>query len=175
MLNINFNGEGYQKNKGSLFNPSVSWAIGLSKVRSPYKVDYNITYTPYDLITDVLLYYGQTEYDSGDAVVLPPNKLSAYHFSHNISFGYDILPDFFIRPFIGIGYQYSGINIYFKKEGKQNNTSKTSDIFVHGELIYTINSNYFLGLSFANSLTLDEKSWQNIYFKIGKIFISNKL
>jgi len=164
-----FDNTTFRQNIGKLYSKPVTISVGGVFNKSPFKLDFNMS----------SVHYGQSnpipfdeEYFDDSELFWYPNieEYSINSYLFNVSILYDIVPDFIIRPFMGIGYQYSYITLGHTTLGQQVE-SNTSDIFITGSLLifeYNIEDvSFFIDISYQKSLTLELKKWNQIYIKFG--------
>jgi len=171
----NFDNDIFRKNISTLYKlDDYEYSIGGALNFSPIKLDINVQKLTYLLRGYDSMYLDSDFYLDFSNDYYGENKVN--HFSlnlFNMSSSYDILPKSFIRPFIGIGYQLSSINIGNCTNldgGIDDCSSITSDYFLIGELMYElrgVEGNLFISLSYQESLTLEIKKWNQLNLKIG--------
>jgi len=184
-----FKNQTFQDNLGNLLdienkglNMPISYGFtGNTYNRFPFnfKYDFNYSKTPYNLLDEISfdIQDEDLDYNFGweeDQVVF--NEYDKVNFSLSSissSISFDLLPNFFIRPFFGVGYSYNTLDFHastthsgetdFHFHREQN----FSNLFIVSNLIYKTKGHIYFDLSYRFSLIEKELKWDDIQFNIG--------
>ena len=187
-----FKNETFQNNLGSLIDIDesqwypISWGFTGNIYRKfPFKFKYDVNWsgTSYKLLDEISFNINASDDSSLDSD--GDGKIVFYEYdsvdfsltSFNSSISFDLLPKFFIRPFIGVGYCYSTLE--FKHEQWVDNFPvdfNRKQTF--GNEFYIVNLIYewkiddeaintYFDLSYRFSIKESELSFENIQFNIG--------
>jgi hypothetical protein len=143
-------------NMSSNFIHSSSLIGGISFLGERVKYDYKFSYTPVEI---------QSPFNMKEVTINSKNAI--HHAAHNFSLGYSLLHYFPLRPFIGLGYQNSGIEIYDGDELISNSITSGFYYFVEVVTKNFESTNMFIGLSYSASMKNDIKKWNSTSLKIG--------
>ena len=193
--NFEFENETFKNNLGNLLDirfPITYGFTGNVYDRFPlnFKYDFNYSKTPYDLLGSIsfdIIEEDDTQFDTdGDGVVIfDQNDNVDFNLSNiNSSISFDLFPNFFIRPFLGIGYSYSILNFHASRsnidEGNEINFQREQtfgSLFIISNLIYEwkglakvssgFAGNIYFDLSYRLSLIEKELKWNDVQFNIG--------
>jgi len=172
IVSHSFDNMAYNNNIGKRFNLETLPSFGFSAVFSPIKFDIHYSMTNYIIEPPVIFYYPPgVHYINDEAIVTlygDYEEITGQYQAINFSASYDILPDFFLRPYIGIGYQSSGFILHDPTyAGNHDLKSPTSDFFFNGELCIRPFSFFYLGMRYQRSLTIEDKAWNSVGFNSG--------
>jgi len=183
----------FKDNLGSLLDIEIPFTYGFTGNtynRFPFNFKYDINYskTPYNLL-------GEISFDTMDDIAFDldeDGKIVFDQYDHvdfsltniNSSISFDLLPKFFIRPFIGVGYSYNTLEFHASTTDHPNSDELNfhreqtfGNLFIVSNLIYEwkglqhvpsgFSGNVYFDLSYRFSLIEKELKWDDIQFNIG--------
>ncbi|MDC0145125.1 MCE family protein [bacterium] len=185
----------FQNNLGNLLDIETSFSYGFTgntHDRFPFDFKYDINYsnTSYNLLNEISFDINATDdlsFDpdgDGKVVFNEYNDVDFTLTNINSSVSFDLLPKFFIRPFLGVGYSYNTLELNVNTinsndvELNFNRLQSFGNLFIVSNIIYEwkglekisssgFSGNVYFDLSYRFSLIEKELKWDDIQFNIG--------